>query len=72
MEQEYYDTEKVKLSQVPISIPDEVSMTTRENETQIFRFIQNFGDETVNIKMPEEWKQLIGTGTVSQCAFSKD
>lgn len=43
MEQEYYDTEKVKLSQVPISIPDEVSMTNRENETQIFLFIQNFG-----------------------------
>lgn len=67
--------EEKKLAQIPIAIPDGVSVTTRENDTQMFLFIQNFGDETVSIKMPEEWKQLIGTGTVSQyetVVFSKD
>lgn len=57
--------EEKKLAQVPFDIPDEVSVTTRENDTQIFLFIQNFGNETVSIQMPEEWKELLGTGTVS-------
>ncbi|NMA84167.1 MAG: beta-galactosidase [Epulopiscium sp.] len=68
--------EDKELDQIPITIPEGVSVTTRENERQVFLFIQNFGDESVNIKIPGEWKQLLGTGSIihkyETMVFSKE
>jgi len=54
------------LAQWPFAIPYGVYITTRENDTNTFLFIQNFGKESVNIMLPDEWEQILGTGTVSR------
>lgn len=51
---------------IPFAIPEEVSVTTRENDTQLFLFVQNYGKKAAEIKMPEEWKRLLGSSTVAQ------
>lgn len=79
--QNFYDdlcrklAEEKGLTCVPVTIPEGISVTTRENEEQIFLFIQNMGKDTVSVEIPEDWKRLLGTGTVSRyetAVFRKD
>ena len=51
---------------LPFTLPDGVFANTRENDTDIFLFIQNFGNEIVKPDLPAEWKQILGGNTVSR------
>lgn len=70
-EQEFYVdlcyklAEEKKLTALTFELPEGVFASTRENETKTFVFVQNFGDETVNIRLPEEWKPLLGSDQVA-------
>lgn len=57
--------EEKKLACAPVTIPEGAIITTRENDTQLFLFIQNFGEEAIAVEMPEGWEQLLGNTTVS-------
>lgn len=57
--------EEKELLEMPSEIPEGIAVTTRENDTQQFLFLQNFGNESVSIKMPQEWRQLLGNAEVA-------
>ncbi|MDO5409543.1 MAG: beta-galactosidase [Lachnospiraceae bacterium] len=42
------------------SIPEGVSVTTRENDSSTYLFVQNFGTKAVSVPIPAEYKLLYG------------
>ena len=57
------------LIHIPFAIPEGISVNTRENDTKVFLFIQNFREEAFVVTMHgTKWKLLMGaeTGIVSQ------
>ncbi len=47
---------------MPFAIPEGVSVTSRENGTKIFLFIQNFNEEPFSVSMQDtDWKLLMGS-----------
>lgn len=69
-EESFYDdlckklAEEKQLLQVPFSIPEGVSVTTRENDKKRFLFIQNFNEEAFHVSMQDtDWKLLMGNDT---------
>lgn len=58
--------EEKKLFKYDFALPEGVYVNTRENNTHLFLFVQNYGTESADIKLPDEWEQLLGTSTVSR------
>lgn len=74
-EEAFYDdlclklAEERQLFQVPFAIPEGVSVTSRENDSKRFLFIQNFNEEAFSVSMQDtDWKLLMGceTGVIGQ------
>lgn len=59
---EFYEkvVEEAKIKKPISEIPENVSVTTRENDKARYLFLQNFGKNTVNITVPEEYELFYG------------
>lgn len=59
---EFYETviEEAKIEKPLSEIPENVSVTTRENDKTRYLFLQNFGKNTVNITVPEKYELFYG------------
>lgn len=66
-EADFYDdlcqklVEKKKLCQIHFIIPEGVTVTTRENETKKYIFIQNYREEDFIVHADLNWELMIGT-----------
>lgn len=61
--------EEKQLLQVPFHIPEGILVTSRENDSKTFLFIQNFKKEGFSVDLQDtEWKLLMGndTGAIGQ------